>query len=140
MRARESGLWNWLSQGTMHLTDLHMHRIENSLSAGTPDVEGCVAGVGFDIELKSVSRPPGGNVWCELKSAQALFLRARWHVGGSSWVLVQVGYAHGAKRYLVRGCDSAELLQPVPETQLEELNCLRGTFTAVDVIVKVSSR
>lgn len=114
-RSRESGLWNWLLGGAP--ADAVMERIENVLSAGTPDAmimwrAGCV------VELKSVPRRPGGDVWCELKSEQASFLR-RWHrAGGLAWVLVQVGVAHDARRYLINAADCHELLRPLPEAQL----------------------
>lgn len=123
-RARESNLWNWLLGGAD--ADTMLHRVENALGAGTPDVFGVRAGTAFVCELKAVGRRPKGRVWCELRSEQASFLR-RWHrVGGRAFVLVQVGVGHNVKRYLVSAEHCLELLQEMDESRLEELSVNRG--------------
>ena len=119
-RARESNLWNWLRDGAPD--DCFMERIENSIAVGTPDVFGVWRGVAFCAELKSVGRRPTGDVWCEVKTDQAMFLRAWRRAGGLSWVLVQVGVMHAARRYLVDGVLSDQLLEPLPELALRSLS------------------
>ncbi len=87
MRARESGLWAWLN---IKILGLHMHRIENVLERGTPDVEGCFREHAFWCELKSVPRRQfPAPVWCELKAEQARFLGQRVASGGRAWVLTR---------------------------------------------------
>lgn len=140
-RTREAFLWEWLSKARAVFGDrLHMQRIENLLDSGTPDVHGCVDGIGFVIELKSVPRPPGGRIWCEVKREQAMFLRARRRALGVAYVLIQVGTGASASRYLVPGEDSHMLLEPLLEDELDFLSIIHGGFSAVEVIKTICER
>lgn len=136
-RARESGLWAWLRDGAP--ADCVLERIENSVSRGTPDVVGCApSSLVFWCELKAVARRPSGDVWCELKPEQASFLR-RWAVAGcKTFVLVQVGVGHTARRYLIRAADCLELLKPLPEVLLAGLSICRGKNTPKEIITWIT--
>jgi hypothetical protein len=107
--ARESSLWKWLLNGKDAFTDdlLHMTRIENLVDEGTPDVEGCLDGDAFWIELKSNARPKRETTRCieprDIRPQQEPWLKRRWNAGGNAWMLIQIGEGHNAKRYLVPG-------------------------------------
>jgi hypothetical protein len=99
---------------------LHICRVENAVSSGYPDVEGCLNGEGFHIELKGCSRPvmAGTRVVVGLDPAQALWLKRRWDAGGSCYVLIRVGVGCAVRRYLIRGDRAVGLLSPVTEDGL----------------------
>lgn len=115
-RTKESSLWTWLRDGAP--ADCVLERVENSVDVGTPDTFGCWQDVAFVIELKSVPRPARAPIFCELKPEQASFLRRWARAGGRAYVLVQVGQAHEARRYLVKAEDCLLLLKPIAESQL----------------------
>ena len=52
--AREVRLWEWLRDGLRGTDGLHMRRVENLVSEGDPDVDGCWHGRYFELELKGV--------------------------------------------------------------------------------------
>ena len=132
-RARESSLWNWLNDHKP--AGCVMRRVEDVLQRGTPDVPlGIYKGQTFVLELKSVPRRPRADVWCELTSDQASFLRLWWRSGGRSFVLVQVGMAAAARRYLVAAECCHELLRPLSEARLDALARIGGSPTAEEVI------
>ena len=126
-------MWNWLKDGAP--AGCVMRRVEDALQSGTPDVPLAIyRGMSFVIELKSVSRRPRGGVWCELTSDQASFLRLWQRSGGRAYVLVQVGVAAAARRYLVAAGDCHELLRPLSEDRLIALAKIGGCPSATDVI------
>lgn len=83
---RESGLWSLVRD---HLLELvpggHLQRVESWVGAGTPDVNGCLAGVEFWLELKVVSN----RCRVPLRPAQVLWLTRRARAGGLCWVLAR---------------------------------------------------
>ncbi len=87
-KTKESSLWQWLSKAS--LPKLHMQRIENAAGVGTPDVEGCLDGDCFWIELK-VAETANGLVRVHITPEQVFFLQTRKRAGGSAMLLVQVG-------------------------------------------------
>ena len=132
-RVRESSLWQWLNDGRPD--GCVMRRVEDVLQRGTPDVPLAIyRGRSFVVELKSVPRRPRADVWCELTSDQASFLRLWSRSGGRSFVLVQVGVAAAARRYLVAAGDCHELLRPLPEDRLIALAKIGGYPSAEDVV------
>ncbi len=128
--SRETALWNWLKGASRELRkDLHMNRVENMISRGTPDVEGHLRDRGqFWIELKSTARPAhqSTNVRFAVRDrdAQAAWLERRRYVGGQAWLLLQVGSGAKRKLYLVSGVHASEVYAGVPEIRLLELDSL----------------
>ena len=132
-RSRESSLWAWLNDHKP--AGCVMRRVEDVLQKGTPDIPLAIyKGRSFVVELKSVPRRPRADVWCELTSDQAHFLRLWERSGGRSFVLVQVGMAAAARRYLVAAGDCHELLRPLPEDRLIAIAKIGGFPTAEDII------
>lgn len=134
----EKNLWAWLRDQTKPLVAakiLHMERIENSLRGGYPDVEGCYDSYGFHIELKVADRPKRATtrVAVKFQKKQKPWLRRRWAVGGSCWVLLQVGSAHQAKRYLISGYDCTQIGK-VDESTLEELSVIEPNDSGIQII------
>jgi len=90
---RESSLWKWLKQARSYFNEnLHMQRIEAS-TASVPDVEGCLYGHSFWIELKVAAKPVRADtpVAVTFQPGQPEWLAARCNAGGLAWVLLQVG-------------------------------------------------
>lgn len=102
MKTRENGLWKWLNGGRP--PGCLLHRVENSIDVGTPDVIGKfeAAGPAFWIELKvadAVGRD--GLRVPHLIAEQVSFLR-RWQAAGTpSSLLVQLGQGNEARRWLI---------------------------------------
>ncbi len=140
MRTQESGLWNWLRDGSASLVpQLHIRRIENLLSKGDPDVEGCMRGSGFVCELKSITaRPSKFRLWCEVKTEQARFLVARRRAGGRAWLLVQVGMGTAANRYLIDGCDAYDLTQLIYESELLSMSKCKPKDDARTILLRMA--
>lgn len=139
--ARETSLWRWLSKARGKLQDgLHMNRVENSISSGMPDVEGCLSAAGiqggmqFWIELKSVPRPrhPDTKLPIKLRDSQVEWARRRIEAGGRSWILVQVGSGHTAQRYLLYGTDAPALKNGLTEAQVRN-RCEMRKYTCFDL-------
>lgn len=104
--ARESDLWRWLSTARLHFKrELHMTRVENAVAKGFPDVEGCLRGQQFFIELKCATVRKHGNLAFghRITGEQAHWLDRRFALSGHAWVLIQVGTGASATRYLVPG-------------------------------------
>lgn len=91
-KTREKELWKWLSKASKAAgPDLHMERIENSLSAGTPDVELCYKGRTAWIELKTAERPvrDGTPVRFPTRPEQVEWMNTRGKAGGACyWLLL----------------------------------------------------
>lgn len=132
-RSRESSLWEWLSRAAP--TGSMLKRVEDILDRGTPDVFMIYDGQVAVVELKSVQRAP--TIYTELRAEQASVLRRWWRAGGRAYVLVQVGVARDAKRYLVAAERCDDLLQRVPESRLAELSDLDPSPSADKVIKHV---
>jgi hypothetical protein len=126
--AFERNLWQWLRAGLTPLIAqgrLHICRVENTVGAGYPDVEGCLDGRTFHLELKGADRPrrPTTPITVRIRRAQVLWLRKRWAVGGACFLLLRVGQGRQVRRYMVRG-DWASRIERIPETELEELSLI----------------
>lgn len=99
-RTAETGLWKWLRDGRP--SGCLLHRIENSVDSGTPDVIGTIYSQIFWMELKVAESAGGKRLKLpHLTADQASFLR-RWQAAGTpSSVLVQFGQGRAARRFLV---------------------------------------
>ncbi len=80
------------SRRLAHLT--HVVRIEDALARGVPDVEGCVSGLQFWCELKSIPRFPFRTQTViavpHFTIEQREFLRLRHLAGGRAFLLLRV--------------------------------------------------
>jgi hypothetical protein len=145
--ARESSLWNWLAKARFEFGDaLQIQRIENSICAGTPDVEGFLSlpdhtrrtltklptEGAFWLELKSEERParPTTPIRFKLKGreAQIEFMRHRWELGGNAFWFLQVGSYAERRLFLIPGNDGKEIARGVTESELLALSCNCGFF------------
>lgn len=137
--ARESQLWKNLSKARVEIgPTLHMHRIENMLGSGIPDVEFYL---GPNTLTPFLNKPVTGQGWFELKSsvrparlttpirfklkgreAQIEWMRARWAVGGNAFWLLQVGEGHERRLFLIRGDMGDRLAGGVCESELALLS------------------
>lgn len=122
--AREHSFWDSLHKASREYEGLDLRRVENSLTQGTPDVEGCFFGRSFWIELKSADRPvrPTSALKFDLTIFQARWLQKRWHVGGHAWVLVRVGKGSNSKVYLIPGKSAGLIAETCTEGLLAELS------------------
>lgn len=127
---KESNLWRWLSKGIKLYNrtepdSMHLTRIENTVGEGTPDVEGCLRGLAFWIELKSVMPAKSGrlDIRKAIRPGQVPWLVKRWKAGGSAFMLIQVGSGIKARRYLVPGrvCEALEVNPSMREEDLKVL-------------------
>jgi hypothetical protein len=100
----ESSLWKWLKEQDPLEPRLHQERVENSAGSATPDVEGQIGGAHFSLELKIFrdptirNREEQGRIKFEI--GQREWGQKRWHVGGTSYCLVQ---AFHEDLYLIPG-------------------------------------
>jgi len=124
-KARENSLWKWLKQAKLQIgQELDMHRVENSVSQGMPDVEGFLGGAGqFWAELKAAERPkkPDTPVRFDVREAQVEWLRRRWSLGGAAWLLVQVGSGRTRDIYLIDGSQARDVQRGMTEKALREI-------------------
>jgi hypothetical protein len=132
--ARESSLWKWLSKARLELPDkLQFERVENSLGAGFPDVDGFLAPHGaFQLELKSTERParPATAIRFALRGreAQIAYMRKRWELGGNAFFLLQVGSAADRLLYLAPGNLGEKLKAGIVESALAAECVYTGIF------------
>lgn len=131
--ARESSLSKWLAKARLDTPGLQMTRVENSLGAGFPDVDGYLSGFGaFQIELKSTTRParPTTPVRFALRGrdAQIAYLARRWALGGNAYFLLQVGEGADRVLYLAPGSIGAKLREGITESELAQLCVSGGIF------------
>ena len=77
----EAKLWQDVKKG---LKNVHLTRIENRVGVGTPDVNGCVDGKDFWLELKVIK----GNS-LRLSKFQKAWIYERLRVGGNVFVLAR---------------------------------------------------
>jgi len=124
--SKESSLWKWLKKSKQQFAgDLDIHRVENYVSQGMPDVEGYLRHYGqFWCELKSAPQPARTTtpVRFKVREAQVLWLTRRWLLGGNAWMLLQVGSGHKRCLYLVPGRYSREVCDGLTEDELFDLN------------------
>jgi hypothetical protein len=134
MMARESQLWKWLSAARDPMRDrLDLRRVEDSISAGFPDVDGFLIKMplhsdededrlGFKIELKSEVRPAKPTTPIRFKvqkrAAQIEFMRKRYAMGEAAYFLLQVGEGADRILYLAPGDVGARLKAGLTESEL----------------------
>lgn len=101
----ETQLWRWLSGARLSLAGhrLHLVRMENAIGSGQPDVNGCLDGVDFWIELKCCSLPKrDGLVRPRFRPTQLPWIRRRHAAGSRVAVLLQIGAGSDGERYIYR--------------------------------------
>jgi|DEB0MinimDraft_6_1074348.scaffolds.fasta_scaffold141633_1 penicillin-binding protein-related factor A (putative recombinase) len=133
---KEKALWAWLRDGAKPVRrDLHMHRVENEVEVGCPDVEGCYRGSCFWTELKSCPEPgPRGGVQVKITDRQMDWLRRRRKVGGLAWLLIRVGTGNKRRHYLLEGEDLTALRKSVQEVWLAERSVIGEKDGAASII------
>lgn len=141
--ALETALWERCARGAVALRNkghrLDMKRIENCATSGHPDVEGCLDGLQFWIELKSCKRPVRADTPIRPKKRQSQDI---WHTVRANagcrihWVLIQVGEDRDAQLYLIPGNRYAEIT--VPESELEAMSVLPPSATAADCLMRAT--
>lgn len=126
--ARENQLWAWLAKARLHFKmKLHMHRIENPVSPGMPDVEGHLCGVGqFWIELKSAARPTRKKtaIRFKMRPKQIEWARRRWAIGGACYWLLQVGDGGNRCVYMLQGSYGGALAAGMTEDAIRAKDVL----------------
>lgn len=127
----ESTLWDWTSQAKRVFGNLlHLCRIENLVGVGHADVEGCLEGVQFWLELKVAKRPARRatklRFGSPLRESQVDWAKKRIAAGGRVWYLIQVGAGHERQVYLIRATVETidALYQHVNEEWLQEHDSL----------------
>lgn len=134
-------MWEWLRDGLRPVKGLHMRRVENLVSEGDPDVDGCWNGRYFELELKGCDRPVrGGLLDFEVRQSQVIWHRKRWRVGGNIWLYIRVGKGRETKRYLVSGVYTGQIKEGVTEAQLAELAALPPDHTPLELLQRASIR
>jgi len=68
----------------------HIQPIESITAPGIPDVNGCIDGIEFWIELKYFPIWPRKKFNSKLSEYQKLWLRTRWKNGGKAFYLAQI--------------------------------------------------
>lgn len=140
---RETRLWRWLAEARKtHREKLHMTRIENSVSSGMPDVEGCYSSTQFWIELKCEARPKreGTKIKPRFRPGQVPWIERRVKAGGQAFVLLQVGQGAASSRYLVPGNEVAALARGMTEAELDAVSAIPPKAKAVWVVVAAAAR
>ena len=139
----EKGLWSWLRKARETLgQQLHVFRVENVVTSGMPDVEGHLKGRGqFWIELKVAKRPVHDTtkIRIKIRRAQVEWMARRWWVGGSVWLLVQVGDRYDRAVYMIPGSRVPVMLDGVTEEWLDRESVVKHNASAVDII-KVAAK
>lgn len=98
---KENVFWDSIKKA---LPYVHWQRIESSTGQGIPDVNGCIGGDSFWLELKVVS-----GIKVHLRSSQVAWLMRRSDVGGSAWILIKkkdiiyLYHAYQAKELMKQG-------------------------------------
>jgi len=122
----EGTLWKWMKKAKLFFkASLDLNRVENGVSSGMPDTEGCLRGVQFWIELKCSARParPTTPIKPKFRPAQVPWLKRRWKAGGRAFVLLQVAKGADASRYLIHASKAKEMEEGRPESWYK-LNCI----------------
>lgn len=118
-----------------------MRRVENLVSEGDPDVDGCWNGRYFELELKGCDRPVRGGVLdFEVRQSQVIWHRKRWRAGGNIWLYIRVGKARDTKRYLIPAAYTARVKEGLTEQELVELSALPPDHIPLELLQKASIR
>lgn len=133
--AREVRLWEWLRDGLKTVPLLHMRRVENLVSTGDCDVDGCWNGDYFELELKGCDRPvKGGILNFDVRQSQVLFHRKRWRAGGRIWIYIRVGRDRTTKRYLIPSNFLPQIQEGVQEEVLASMAVLPPDHNQLDLL------
>lgn len=139
--ALESALWSRVKTGGTELRlrkhKVHLERIENGVGVGRPDVNGCIDGDTFDIELKSELRPKRATTFIrpKVRQSQAVWMHERASAGCRTvWVLIQVGEYSGARLYLIPGTKYEDII--APESDLELMSVIDPKTPMADVLLR----
>ena len=132
----ENAAWQWLRKGAADRPKIHLQRVENCLSRGNPDVEGCIDGVSFWLELKAGPCPAKetSKVSCEpLKTPQRRFIRQRLAAGGQAWILYRVD----REVYLIHGEDAEKVRNQPRLKTLRELTHVNRKASPGKVLTQI---
>lgn len=136
---RETRLWTWLKKARfIYKERLDIERIENSVGSGTPDVQGCFDGGPLLIELKCEPSPHNSltHIKPRFRPAQPPWHRRRAKAGGVTFVLLQIGAAADARRYLFDGRDITMLQAGMPEKELQTFSLCLPKDSAGEILEK----
>lgn len=126
----ETNLWTWLKKARVSLGDqLHLTRQENLVMVGQPDVEGCLQGGQFWIELKHAERPKRSSTKLRfgspIKRNQYEWHEARSEAGGAVYYLISVGSGPDRAIYLIDWWRASDMMaNGVTETELTQWKLL----------------
>ena len=140
-RTKESALWGWLREGLKRMkAPKHVQRIEDTTKSGTPDVEGCIEGRAFWVELKvAYEQLTKGTVRVKTTVHQVYFAIKRRQAGGLSWYLIRVGTHPKWEHYLIPGQHAEELLErPISLERLRNLSAVRPDSRPEDIMMAAS--
>lgn len=140
-RDRETALWGWLRDSMQTIkVPKHVQRIEDSTKSGTPDVEGCVEGRSFWIELKvAYEQLKAPIVRVKTTDKQVYFALRRTGTGGLSWYLIRVGKHPHRFHYLIHGSLAEALLdKPITLDWLHANSAVDPKCSAAQVILRAS--
>ena len=140
-RDKETVLWSWLKKGLTHVkVPKHLQRIEDTTKSGTPDVEGCIAGQSFWIELKiayELEKSP--EIRIKTTVHQVYFALSRCAAGGKSWYLIRVGQYPDYYHYLIPGSLAEELFDKrISLNWLDNHSAIGPKSSAQQVIITAS--
>jgi hypothetical protein len=135
----ESSLWNWLANGWKQVPEdvLHYTRIENSASAGAPDVDLHYHNQAW-LELKVAERMAGGKrlIVPHLRGKQVEWLHNRWLVGGRAWLLLRMEKRKSRVHYLVPGSHAMALYRrQLTEEEVAYLSWCEPGATPMDILL-----
>jgi hypothetical protein len=137
-KTRETSLWQWLKKAAPEFAeDLCLDRVENAAMSGMADVNGCLRGQEFWIELKTSARPssPDTRIKPRFQPGQPEWLRKRSRAGSKAYVLLQVGQGGQARRYLLDGVWAKRLAaHGFTEAELVEQSLVPPVAFAAEVV------
>jgi penicillin-binding protein-related factor A (putative recombinase) len=85
----EKSLWQTIRREMGHMG--HLVRVENTVERGTPDVNGCIMGIEFWLELKEMPKWTRGNFLIPHYTLhQRHWLRARGLARGRAFLFLRV--------------------------------------------------
>ena len=102
----ETKLWSALRDGTMAM-DVHWTRVEAWSLPGVPDVNGCLDGIDFWVELK-VLTTKSDKKFPKWRPHQIAWQTSRSSVGGCVWNLVH--HLSSGRLYFLSGLNLAKRL------------------------------